>query len=783
MYRLVNPRFRRSTAVASAVAILCCVLVAVPAGAAAHPLTAAVGMPLGERGSGETVAGFPARSGYSAAYVASVSRSTPASVAVPVDVVFAPRGNLSSLSLARGVVPVGEYARSYGLTPAQYASAEQYFVSFGITVRHLWPDRLVLSLQGNPAALDAAFHTSLRTGTFEGRTVLFPSTPPSLPAGLEAEVAGVVGLSTGFQPFSISLDPATPVGDGAAAPSQLVNNTVTPNDARAYYNISTGSTNATAEGIALILWGAGYDPSDVQSFYANDYPSNLPGPRINPYPIDGAPPPSAAALSATNRQAVQELTLDIEWSGSFAPGVNLSVIYPPGPSAANLTDALEKALSLPGIVAISMSFGAPEASDSALASSWGALFNEATSRRITLLAASGDYGGDANASCSGGPAPSFPASAPQVIAVGGTDLTPVRSPFGSIVGWNETGWSGSGGGYSALYAAPAWQKVGSAGTEINASGGGRGLPDVSATAVNDFIYFAGANQEADGTSFATPLWAGIVADLDAEIGSPLGFFTDRLYHVAADQGPGTTYAGLREIRDGQNCVANAAESPGWNAVTGWGSPQAELLYYELVGSFVNLTIHANPSTIAPGGTVSVGTEVTNWTTGEGVSDAPVSFTITSDTSVGPCTGVFDTVTTVSNLTGAAQATLEIPFCYLGAHAILQVQVTTPKLFGMDEVHVPVNLLGFLPVLESFDTPPASYLLFGAILAGAIALGGWIGRRKPPLGLGPTGPPVPAGGAGTSAAPSPPPPAPGPSPSPGGGPPVPGPPPGQNSQKT
>jgi len=215
-------------------------------------------------------------------------------------------------------------------------------------------------------------------------------------------------------------------------------------------------------------------------------------------------------------------------------------------------------------------------------------------------------------------------------------------------------------------------------------------------------------------------------------------------------------------------VANAGASTGWNAVTGWGSPQAELLYYELVGSFVGLTISESPTTLPPGGTVTVQTEVTNWTNGEGVAGVPVTFSVESDTSVGPCTGVFDSVGAVSDLSGAAQAQLTVPFCYLGSHAILEVRVSTAKLYGMNESHVPVNLLGFLPSLGWFGQPPGSYVLFVGIIGASIAVGGWIGRRKGPLpsALPPSKPPSgPAAGP-----PSPPGPSGGPPPTPAGRPP-------------
>jgi kumamolisin len=698
--------------------------------------------------------GFASRAGYVAGYAAEIPDAVPAQQPLSVDVVFTPRLPGETPLLAAGGsgdhgVPVGQYASSEGRTAEEYVAAEQYFASQGVRVTHTWPDRLVLSLEGTPAALDRAFHTALRAGAYGGVPVVYPATPPALPPELESMVAGVVGLSTGFDSFDVSLSAPTPIKGASSDPGQVANTTITPGDARWAYGVSDLLLNVSAtprfpssEAIALVLWGDGYDPDDISTFYANDYPSSFPSeyPNVQPYPIDGAPPPSPAALSSSDLQAVQELTLDIEWSGSIAPNATIDVVYPPTPNVVDLTDALEKALSLPDVVAVSMSFGTPEAGDAALSSAWGALFDEAASRGITVLAASGDTGGTANSSCTGGISSEYPASSPQVIAVGGTVLSAIRDPLGTITGWSETAWDDSGGGYSDQFAAPGWEKVGSAGVAIDQNGGGRGLPDVSATAAENYMYFDGQNQQADGTSFATPLWAAIVADLDAQIGSPLGFFTGRLYHVAANQTTGTVDDGLVDISSGQNCIAQAA--PGWDAITGWGTPRAKELYYELVGSFVNLTIVASVATLAPGGTVTVRAESTNWTTHDGMSGLPVVLEVASDTSIGPCTGPFDSVTVTSNATGWAQANLEVPFCYLGAHAILRASVTTPRLFGTSELRVSVNLLGFVPSLASLGESPYSYLLYAGIMVAAVVGGGWLGRRRPPAAAGRGEPPPP-----------------------------------------
>ncbi|MFY9717909.1 MAG: S53 family peptidase, partial [Thermoplasmata archaeon] len=682
-------------------------------------------------------AGFAERAGFEGWHGADTLGAVPLARAQSVDVVFRPTNGSGALAGQNAPVPVSGYANSDGLSPEAYASAEAYFVGEGLTVVHAWPDRLALSLEGAPSALDRAFGTVLLAGTYHGRSAVYPATSPSLPSAIETEVAGVVGLSSGYETFSLAVTPTVLPASGvsAAGSRPAVGSSFTPGMARTLYglsglyNLTGGASYAAGESIALVLWGAGYAPSDISTFYADNYPSTFPAPTITPYPIDGAPLPSASALTASDELAVEEMTLDLEWSGSMAPGATLDAVYASAPSTVNLTDAFEEALSLPGVSAISMSFGAPESNSGSLASAWDPLFSEAAGRGITVLAATGDTGGDLNATCVGGVAPEFPASSPQVLAVGGTEVTIDRDGLGMITGFGETGWSLSGGGFSADFRAPGWQLVSSSKTAIEAAGGGRGTPDVSASAVNNFLYYDGADQEADGTSFATPLWAGLVAELDVHVGHPLGFFTDRLYHFIANETAGSPNDGVVDVQGGANCIATAG--PGWDAVTGWGTPRAAPLNTQLAGSFVNITLSERPATVAPGGSMTLNVVLTNWSSGAPLTDAPVVLRLTGGSPAGPCAGAFESVTVASDSRGTASAHLSVPACYLGSHAVASASVETNRLYGHSSVRVAVNLLGFVPSLEWLGNAPYSFLLYAGIMAAAVGAGAYIGRRRPP----------------------------------------------------
>jgi hypothetical protein len=697
------------------------------------------------------VADFASRAGYAPAYPVDTHGGTAASGEVPVAVTFA-----------------------RPLSVEAYATAVAYFRDRGLEVTMTDPLHLLVGLEGAAATVGAAFSTELRAGSYRGAPVLFPTQPPTLPAALESEVAGVVGLSSGFTTFTLDLRPVgTP--PGAVTPDDP--NTMTPALARELYGLSSlynlsggfrGTTYPQNASLAVLLWGEGYAPSDLETFFSSDqyYWSGFPAPKVVPYPISPAPLPSNSSVDSPDAGAVNELTLDIEWAASMAPGATIDAVYapdgpPPGysPLTTYLTEALDKAISL-NVSAISMSFGSNDSDDASLGSSWAPLFQEAENRGITLLAASGDSGGDTvGYPCSGYTYPEFPASSPAVLAVGGTAVTPPRPPLQSS--FSETAWNQSGGGFSTQYGAPSWQEVGTAAAPIEANGH-RGMPDVSATAADNLEYFNGSAKPEAGTSFATPLWAGLVASIDAKWGQSLGFFTPSLYHVGAEEPSGQIGVGLVLITSGGNCVGSAG--PGWSDVTGWGTPRADVLYDDLLGSFVNIALNVDRTTVAPGGSVRVTAQITNRTSHLPIANVPVGLSVAADTDLGPCTGTFGSASPTTNATGWVSATFSVPFCYLGQHALVNASVTTTKLYGTGGLRVDVNLLGFDPALEVLEQAPWAYVTYAVIVGAAAVVGVWLGRpREPPAHpVRPGAPPAAGPPAGPTVPPA------NPAPSPGGG---------------
>jgi pseudomonalisin len=225
----------------------------------------------------------------------------------------------------------------------------------------------------------------------------------------------------------------------------------------------------------------------------------------------------------------------------------------------------------------------------------------------TLFAATGDTGsscpvlvlgpelGAGNGVVNQGvPIPNYPAVSPYVVAVGGTVLYPDGStPAGRGL---EYPWPYTGGGQSFFVPEPAFQKSASgvnrpclssvSGTPNTGLGSCRGIPDVAdesgdiATSSYD-IYsdeLGGASSEG-GTSLASPLMVGMWARIQAATRAGTGFADYDIYRVA---GNAADYAkDFNDYQLGTNGAYQAA--PGWDYVSGWGTPVLTPLMRQIAG--------------------------------------------------------------------------------------------------------------------------------------------------------------------------------------------------------
>lgn len=292
---------------------------------------------------------------------------------------------------------------------------------------------------------------------------------------------------------------------------------------------------------------------------------------------------------------------DTEIAHAVAPDAAIREVlipssYTASPRTVSAAVAAALRLGLAQGSVISLSAGAGEQCfSSAEVAQVNSVLQVAQRDRVTVVVSTGDSGA-ATTSCPGpgsGSTPvkgvDFPASDPLTLAVGGTTLT-VDVSTGAYVG--ETAWNilpqageprASGGGFSQLFPRPAYQD-GVAGIGTN-----RGVPDVSADAdptTGMALAFSGGGQDnvligAGGASAAAPLWAGVIALADQYAHRGLGFVDPALYRI----GSSASYRqAFHDVTIGNNTVTFSTQTitgyeagPGWDPVTGWGSPNAQTL--------------------------------------------------------------------------------------------------------------------------------------------------------------------------------------------------------------
>jgi subtilase family serine protease len=289
---------------------------------------------------------------------------------------------------------------------------------------------------------------------------------------------------------------------------------------------------------------------------------------------------TSLAGAAAPWQAGGEEVGDSEIVHAIAPDATLRVVLFPSSwsqSAANATAdmiaGLRLAVSGTDVVSISWSLGEHYFTKAQVAEMHSILLG-AAARHVTVLASTGDNGALSD-DWFGRPVTevSLPASDPLVLGVGGTTL--IVKPSGAYVSESA---SATGGGFSHLYARPAYQDG------VPGISAMRGVPDVAADAGHPgppTVYAGGSIETNIGTSNSTPLWGGVIALADQYAHHDLGFVNRAIYRIGRSPSYHKAFhdatTGNNYVTAGSGAVTGYQAGPGWDPVTGWGSPDAQVL--------------------------------------------------------------------------------------------------------------------------------------------------------------------------------------------------------------
>ncbi|WP_158786391.1 protease pro-enzyme activation domain-containing protein [Granulicella sp. L46] len=441
-----------------------------------------------------------------------------------------------------------EFEVRHGANPASVELVQAFAKEFGLTVEtspRACP--CTVRLSGSLAAIEKAFGVSLRTETTEAGTFRVREGAIYLPEELYGHVVAVLGLDNRPQArphFRI----AQPHADNVS---------YTPVQVGALYGFPAGAT-ASGQTIGLIELGGGYREADVTAYFKT---LGLPAPTITAVSVDKGKNTPGDANGADG-----EVMLDIEVCASIATGAKVAVYFAPNTDQGFIdavTTAVHDTTHKPSV--ISISWGGPESSWTAQASTaLNAACQAAAAVGVTITVACGDDGSTDGVT---GNNVDFPASSPYVLACGGTTLEGSGTKISSEVVWNELalGEGATGGGVSTLFALPTWQKSSKVPASTT-SAGGRGVPDVAGDADPSTGYEVrvdGQTMVIGGTSAVAPLWAGLIALANQQMGVAAGFVNPALYAAGAKDA-------FRDITGGDNGAFSAG--PGWDACSGQGSP-------------------------------------------------------------------------------------------------------------------------------------------------------------------------------------------------------------------
>ncbi|HUN26747.1 MAG TPA: protease pro-enzyme activation domain-containing protein [Steroidobacteraceae bacterium] len=491
------------------------------------------------------------------------------------------RGGASAKPPARSAaafpqISRARFLRTLGSHAEDMRAVSAFAKAHGLSVIESHPARRSVRLRGTIAAINAAFRVRLRDfqgprgryRSHKGRAFL----PKSLATGI---VQAVLGLDTRPVPAKHYAKHYAKRTASRADPPNTRG--LTPQQAAALYEFPSGDGAGQTIGIyemATSEGPPGYAMADVTATM-RAFGGDLAVPKPIDVSIDG---------TENSGQSDPETLLDITVSGAIAQRAKIAVYFT-GESTENITHALQRMIHpgagdpVPTILSISYGWGLDDGSPDNLTAQEIAviddLFQDAATLGISVLVSSGDSGAKVESNTQA--QTSFPATDPWVLACGGSTIGEVSGPSFDEYVWNDTFGQNSGatgGGISPHFPVPSYQAPLEPPKNIVSGRPGRGIPDVAGNASPNSGYpqvIAGEGSEnGGGTSAVAPLYAGLLARINANLGRSVGFINPQLYQYAGSLcrdiagPPGPT-------NNSYDRVKGYPAGVGWNACTGFGS--------------------------------------------------------------------------------------------------------------------------------------------------------------------------------------------------------------------
>jgi hypothetical protein len=543
----------------------------------------------------------------------------------------------------------GEFAARFGPAPSSIAAVKAQLEASGLTVTSVARDGLVVSFKAPASRVEAAFRTGLeRYRLASGELARARTAAVRVPTTIAKYVTSVVGLDTtvrlhssgairaprsmvGTRPAAEASTFTHPAGSpapcvGASTAAQEFGGLTDDQIANAYGAFGLYGQGDTGSGQHIAVFELEpFATSDLQTFDQCYFGATAAGAmlaRLHIHNVDGGPGQGPGQ---------GEAILDVQDVSAFAPGASIDVYQAPNSTFSSfdeylkiVDDDVDKVVTTSwGLCEQALQEGSP-----GIQQAENLIFQQAAAQGQSVFSAAGDEGSnDCNAFRKTVPVSPIlsvddPSSQPYVVAAGGTTIDDATQPALEHV-WNDgAAWGAGGGGISESWPMPAWQldshvpgidnatvdsqanafeaaDLGEPGFAFCASDsnpgpvedGCRQVPDVSAQA-DEFtgavtIYAAefGGWLTTGGTSSAAPMWAAMLADVNASntcknnpaTAGGVGFVNPLLYSVASN--PTAYKASFNDITQGNNDPYGVADPELYSATTGYdmasglGSPR------------------------------------------------------------------------------------------------------------------------------------------------------------------------------------------------------------------
>ncbi|MDR3723732.1 MAG: protease pro-enzyme activation domain-containing protein [Terracidiphilus sp.] len=527
-----------------------------------------------------------------------------------------------------------QYAARFGISDSDLKKIESWLEQQGFSIERVSASRTSISFSGTATQVESAFGTELRRYTAKGETHFANATALTIPAALEGVAASVRNIND-FRPRPhVRLRSAASSKVSAQfTSSSSGNHYLSPKDVATIYDVNSAySAGYTGSGQSIAIVGQSkVYVSDIEAF------QSAAGLTVKDPTLVLVPGTGTATVSSGDEA---ESDLDLEYAGGIAKGATVYLVYTGSNTNYSVWDSIEYAVDTRIAPIISVSYGACETElSSSDYATLEAILKQGAAQGQSIVVSSGD---DGSTSCYSDTSlttaqrqalvVSYPASSAYVTALGGTMFSSTDSASTNTTYWtsasgsdvissalsyipevvwnndsSSNGLSSGGGGTSTLTTRPSWQTgVTGISSAPDYSKGYRLAPDIALDSSPDnagYLYCSSDSTStgisgscsngfrdssstyltvAGGTSFAAPIFAGMLAILNQKQNSDgQGLINSTLYSLASTA---TTYASaFHDITSGSNaCTAGSSycstagtseysATTGYDEATGLGS--------------------------------------------------------------------------------------------------------------------------------------------------------------------------------------------------------------------